>query len=94
MLEMLEHARRLSHLLRQPFETPAEAMVRMHEASIIIDRLVRKIDESKPLHKKTHAKAIDADIISETDINPHEITDTADIAEELDAFIKNNPQFD
>ena len=94
MLEMLEHARRISYLLKQPFETPAEAMVRMHEASIIIDRLVRKIDETKPLHKKTHTKTIDADIISETDINPHEITDTADIAEELDALIRNNPQFD
>jgi hypothetical protein len=93
MLEILNHARRLSHLLKQPFETPAEAMVRMHEASIIIDRLVRKLEEPKSTRKSVHARTIDADIISETDINPHEIDET-DIAEELDKYIKHNPQFD
>jgi len=90
---MLDHARKISYLLKQPFETPAEAMVRMHEASVIIDRLVRKLEEPKASHKRVHERTIDAELISETDINPHEI-DGNDIAEEVDRFIKHNPQFD
>lgn len=92
MLEMLSHAKKLSFLLKQPFENPAEAMVRMHEASIIIDRLVRKLEEPKPMHKK--AKVIDVDIVSETEINPHENLDEAEIAEELDTFTRNNIGYD
>jgi len=45
MLETLSHARKLAHLLKQPFETPAEAMVRMHEASVMMNRLVRILEE-------------------------------------------------
>ena len=89
---MLDHARKISYLLRQPFETPAEAMVRMHEASIIIDRLVRKIEETKPTHKKNDKEIID--IPYETEINPHENLDEADIAEEIDSFTRHNVDFD
>ena len=89
---MLDHARKISYLLRQPFETPAEAMVRMHEASIIIDRLVRKIEETKPTHKKNDKEIID--IPYETEINPHENLDEADIAEEIDTFTRHNVDFE
>lgn len=94
MLSMIEQARQLSYLLRQPYESNAEAMVRMHEASIIIDRLVRKLEEPKPKVTYKKSRTIDVDIISETEINPHENLDQADIAEEIDEFTRNNPQFD
>jgi len=45
MLETLSHARKLAHLLKQPFETPAEAMVRMHEASVMMNKLVSLLEE-------------------------------------------------
>lgn len=92
MLEMLEHARKMSYLLRQPFESNAEAMVRMHEASILIDRLVRKLDEPKPTHKRGNREVID--VPYETEINPHENLDEADIAEEIDTFTRNNVDFE
>lgn len=89
---MLDHARKLSYLLRQPFESNAEAMVRMHEASILIDRLVKKIEETKPLHKKSDKEIID--VPYETEINPHENLDQADIAEEIDTFTRHNVDYD
>jgi len=89
---MLDHARKISYLLRQPFESSAEAMVRMHEASVIIDRLVRKIEETKLTHKKDNKEIID--VPYETEINPHENLDQADIAEELDSFTRNLTDFD
>ena len=89
---MLDHARKLSYLLRQPFESNAEAMVRMHEASILIDRLVKKIEETKPLHKKSDREIID--VPYETEINPHENLDQADIAEEIDTFTRHNVDYD
>jgi len=45
MLEMLSHAKKLAHILKQPFETPAEAMVRMHEASVMMHKLVQILEE-------------------------------------------------
>lgn len=89
---MLDHARKLSYLLRQPFESNAEAMVRMHEASILIDRLVKKIEETKPLHKKSDREIMD--VPYETEINPHENLDQADIAEEIDTFTRHNVDYD
>lgn len=89
---MLDHARKLSYLLRQPFESSAEAMVRMHEASILIDRLVRELEKQKPLHKKSDREIID--VPYETEINPHENLDQADIAEEIDTFTRHNVDYD
>jgi hypothetical protein len=89
---MLDYARKMSYLLKQPFETSAEAMVRMREASILIDRLVMKIEETKPIHKKRDKEIID--VPYETEINPHENLDEADIAEEIDSFTRNNVGFD
>lgn len=89
---MLDHARKMSYLLKQPFETSAEAMVRMREASILIDRLVMKIESTKPMHKKVNKEIID--VPYETEINPHENLDEADIAEEIDSFTRNNVGYD
>lgn len=89
---MLDHARKMAYLLTQPFESSAEAMVRMREASILIDRLVMKIEETKPIHKKVNKEIID--VPYETEINPHENLDQADIAEEIDSFTRHNVDFD
>jgi len=41
---MLEQAKKLSYLLKQPFESNAEVLVRMYEASVMIDRLVATLE--------------------------------------------------
>lgn len=41
---MKDQARKLAYLLRQPFETPAEAMVRMVEAAFMIERLLIELE--------------------------------------------------
>ena len=89
---MLEQARKLSYLLKQPFESNAEVLVRMYEASVMIDRLVKKIEETKPNHKKDNTEIID--VPYETEINPHENLDEADIAEEIESFTRHNADND
>ena len=46
---MKEQARKLAYLLRQPFETPAEAMVRMVEAAFMIERLLLELETKEEL---------------------------------------------
>ena len=41
---MKEQARRLASLLRQPYDSPAEAMVRMVEAAFMIERLLIELE--------------------------------------------------
>lgn len=52
---MIEQARKLAHLLKQPFETPAEAMVRMHEAAFMLERLVIELETRKELNADRQA---------------------------------------
>lgn len=40
--------------------------------------------------KKKELESIDDNFVNETEINPHENLDEADIAEELETFTRNN----
>lgn len=40
--------------------------------------------------KKKELETIDDNLVNETEINPHENLDEADIAEELETFTRNN----
>jgi hypothetical protein len=44
--------------------------------------------------KKKESDIIDDTFVSETEINPHENLDEADIAEELETFTRNNIELD
>ena len=44
--------------------------------------------------KKKELEIIDDTLVSETEINPHDNLDEADIAEELDTFTRNNIEID
>jgi hypothetical protein len=44
--------------------------------------------------KKKESDIIDDTLVSETEINPHENLDEADIAEELETFTRNNIELD
>lgn len=44
--------------------------------------------------KKKELEIIDDTLVSETEINPHENLDEADIAEELETFTRNNIELD
>ena len=41
---MKDQARKLAYLLRQPYDSPAEAMVRMVEAAFMIERLLIELE--------------------------------------------------
>jgi len=44
--------------------------------------------------KKKELENIDDTLVNETEINPHENLDEADIAEELETFTRNNIELD
>jgi hypothetical protein len=44
--------------------------------------------------KKKELETIDDTLVNETEINPHDNLDEADIAEELDTFTRNNIELD
>ena len=44
--------------------------------------------------KKKELETIDDTLVNETEINPHDNLDEADIAEELDTFTRNNIEID
>ena len=52
---MKEQARRLASLLRQPYDSPAEAMVRMVEAAFMIERLLLELETKEDLNADRQA---------------------------------------
>lgn len=44
---MIDRGRKLAYILKQPFESSAEAMVRMHEAAFMIEHLIRLLEEKE-----------------------------------------------